>query len=131
MECAYRKATQTLNNQTSNPTNGQKLNALWETKEVGKARVERLQRGKGSLKLVFPKEMKMQVKRSSLNFSLRIPAPCMSHLPPGLRGKPRISQSENILKRQVLALCTGDLSQNVILKATVFQKFCSFRDRDS
>lgn len=107
---------------------------------MGKARVERLQRGKDSLKLVFPKEMKMQVKRSSLNFSLRIPASCMLHLPPGLRGKPRVSQSENILKRQVLALCTksykilpctGDLSQNVILKATVFQKFCSFRDRDS
>lgn len=103
MEYAHRKATQTLNNWTSNPTNGEELR---ETKEVGKARIERLQRGKNSLELIFPKEMKMQEKRSYLNFSLGFPASFKPHLSPGLRGKPRISQSENILKREVFALCT-------------------------
>lgn len=140
MEYAHRKAEQTLNNWSSNPTNGQRLNALEETKEVGKDRIEGSQRGKGSLDLVFPKEMKMQVKRSSLNFSLGIPASCKPHLTPVLRGKPRLSQCENILKRAVLALhtksymllpCIRNLSQNVILKASVLQVFCSFRDRNS
>lgn len=107
---------------------------------MGKARIEGLQRGKDPLELVFPKEMKMQVKRSSLNFSLGIPASCKPHLSPILRGKPRVSQCENILKRAVLLLCTKsymqlpctrNLGQNVILKARVFQEFCSFRDRNS
>lgn len=58
----------------------------------GKARIARLQGGKESLELAFPKEMKTQVKKTSLKSALGIPEPCKPHPSPVLtRNNKRVS----------------------------------------